>query len=175
LTAGINLKDNQIWVHAVGAAGKIYEQQPYDVRSGLNAVIDEIMQLKAELLALTQAEGGADICSACGGVCCNNGKFHLSLLDALACFYTSMELPAPDFEKSPLCPYGHSDGCTMAPEFRPATCVIFNCEQIDDLINGDGRERLHECERLLREKIQQAEQLLGFRVGRPLLLSFGAN
>jgi hypothetical protein len=170
--SGINLEDKQNWVCAVEAARIKYEQLPVDAKSVLNTIIDEIMRLKDELLGLTLAKGGAEICSACGGICCNNGKFHVSVLDLMACFYSSTEPPAPDFGKSPLCPYGGSDGCFMAPNFRPVTCVIFNCEQVDGLIDGDERVRLNECERQIRGKVRQAEQQLGYRVGRPLLLSF---
>ena len=130
------------------------------------------MLLKNELLGLSLASGSAEICRACGGKCCNNGKFHVSLLDLMAYLSTSTELPEPDFDITPLCPYGCSEGCLMSPGFRSVTSVIFNCEEIEELLGEAELSRVGVCESLLREKVIQAEQLLGFRVGRPLLLSF---
>ena len=173
--SGIDLEDKQNWVKAVESARIKYDHLPAGVKFSLNTIIDEIMRLKGELLGLTLDKGGAEICCNCGGICCNNGKFHISVLDLMAFFHTSTEPPAPDFGKSPLCPYGFSEGCSMMPRFRPVTCVIFNCELVDSLIEGDNLKRLHGCEKKIRDKISQAEQLLGFRVGRPLLLAFDVN
>lgn len=166
------LDDKQNWLHSVDSAQKKYDHLPTEVRCHLNIIIDEIMALKSRLLDLTLAAGSADVCRACGGKCCNNGKFHVSLLDLMAYLRTSAEPPVPDFEISPLCPYGCSEGCLMLPGFRSVTCVIFNCEQVEERLNESDQSIIRAFEVQLREKVLQAEQLLGFRVGRPLLLSF---
>ncbi len=168
----IVFEDQQNWLHSVEAARKQYELLPAEVRCNLNIIIDEIMFLKSSLLNLTLAAGSSDACRDCGGKCCNNGKFHVSLLDLMAYLRTSAELPVPDFENRPFCPYGCSDGCLMKPGFRSVTCVIFNCELVESLLMDSEQLKLKTLEVQLREKVIQAEQLLGFRVGRPLLLSF---
>ncbi len=168
----IAFEDQQNWVYAVEAAKRKYEVLPAEVRCNLNIIVDEIMILKSCLLDLTLTAGSSDVCRDCGGKCCNNGKFHVSLLDLMAYLRTSAEPPAPDFEVSPLCPYGCSEGCLMKPGFRSVTCVIFNCEQVESLLKEPELLRLRDFEVRLKEKVIQAEHLLGFRVGRPLLLSF---
>jgi len=168
----IAFEDQQKWLHSVAAAQKQYELLPAEVRCNLNNIIDEIMILKNSLLELTLAAGSADVCRDCGGKCCYNGKYHVSLLDLIACLRTSAEPPVPDFEISPLCPYGCSEGCLMKPGFRPVTCVIFNCEQVESLLKESELLRLRDLEIQLREKVIQAEKLIGIRLGRPLLLSF---
>lgn len=169
------MNDTHSWAHAVEAARKKYERLPAETKSGLNEIIDQIMRLKDELLGLTLAKGGAGVCSSCGGICCNNGKYHLSVLDLMAFFYISAEIPVPDFELVPFCPYGNSDGCLMPPRLRPVTCIIFNCEPVDALLENNQRIRSHELEKQIRNEIICAEKLLGFRAGRPLLLSCDGN
>jgi len=164
-------EDKQNWSRAIEAARKQYDLLPADVRCNLNIIIDEIMTLKSSLLGLTLAAGSAEVCRACGGQCCNNGKFHVSLLDLMAYLHSSAEPPVPDFEISPLCPYGCSEGCMMSPGFRSVTCVIFNCEQVEELLMESEQLELRILEIQLKEKVLQAEKIMGFRVGRPLLLS----
>ena len=170
--ARIAFEDQQNWSHSVVTAKKQYELLPAEVRCNLNNIIDEIMILKSSLLDLTLAAGSSDACRDCGGKCCNNGKFYVSLLDLMAYLRTSAEPPVPDFEISPLCPYGCSEGCLMKPGFRSVTCVIFNCEQVESLLDESKLLRLRDFEIQLREKVIQAEKLIGIRLGRPLLLSF---
>jgi hypothetical protein len=169
MVQGLSLEDNRIWLQAVQEASKTYQQLPDTVKADLDLIFDEIMLFKSGLLELTQSVG-ATVCAECGGVCCNNGKYHISVLDLMAFIYTSEDPPTPDFANSPFCPYGSPGGCLMLPGFRPVTCLIFNCELIENKLNQQELVRLRELEQLIREKVNQAEKLLGLRVSRPLLL-----
>jgi hypothetical protein len=59
----------------------------------------------------------------------------------------------------------------MAPGYRPVTCVIFNCQPIEDRLTPGDRHTMQELERTLRETVTRAASLCGTRLDRPLLLS----
>jgi len=128
------------------------------------------MQVKQELFDLALAAGGSNICRSCGGKCCLNGKYHVSLLDMLAYRAAGVEPVLPDFEQRPLCPYGGSNGCLMEPRFRSITCLIFNCDLLEDRMDSESRQRFASVERNLRSTVARADELLGCRAGRALLL-----
>jgi hypothetical protein len=165
------MNDQQRWQRAGKAACLRYEQLPGDTGEGLEILVSRIMLLKEELLEQALAAGSASICRSCGGACCRNGKYHVSLLDLLAYRITRSEAVVPDFTKAPHCPYGGIGGCRMPPRFRPFTCVIFNCDAVEERMGADGRERFALAEQELRLAVKQVETLLGFRAGRALLLS----
>jgi hypothetical protein len=82
-----------------------------------------------------------------------------------------VEPVVPDFGKHPFCPYGAAEGCLMKPRFRSMTCLIFNCEQLEERMTEDDQQRFAEAERNLRGAVAQVEELLGYRASRALLLS----
>jgi hypothetical protein len=163
--------DQQKWQLSCAATFQGYELLPSDTRVGLDELIAGIMQFKQELFDLALAAGGGDICRTCGGQCCLNGKYHVSVLDLLAYRSAGVEPVKPDFGAHPLCPYGGEAGCSMTPRFRSMTCLIFNCEQLEERLGADDKQRFAEAERNLRSTVDQAEKLLGYRAGRALLLS----
>jgi len=163
--------DQQRWQRAGTAVCEKYEQLPDDTREGLAGLVKRIMLLKEELLDLSLAAGSGAICRTCGGACCRNGKYHVSLLDLLAYRISGAAAVVPDFGKAPHCPYGGTGGCLMPPRFRPLTCVIFNCDAVEEQMGEHDRERFRAAEQELRDTVKRAEALLGFRVGRALLLS----
>jgi hypothetical protein len=59
----------------------------------------------------------------------------------------------------------------MPPRYRPVTCVIFNCQLIEDRLSPSDRDALHGYERRLRDTVSRAGHTGGIRLDRPLLLS----
>ena len=165
------MNDQQIWNQAVKAADNKYEGLDSATRVKLDALIVQIMRLKENLLEQTFAIGSASICRACAGQCCLKGKYHVSALDLLAYRMDGTEPVVPDFTRSPACPYSGETGCLMPPRFRPMTCVVFNCEQVESRMGPDKRTALYASEKLLRDAIFQANRVAGGRLDRALLLS----
>ena len=164
------MDDQQRWQQAIAATHKSYQRLSVETRDELDDLLDSIMQIKQELFELVQAAGSSEICRDCGGQCCLNGKYHVTELDLLAYLRTDAEPVRPDFGTRPLCPYGGTDGCRMEPRFRSMTCLIFNCDLIEERMGSEDKQRLVEFELNLRRAVEQAEKLLGYRAGRALLL-----
>jgi len=165
------VEDQQKWQRASAAAFQTYRLLSGDARDALNALISSIMQLKQELFELALVAGGGDICRTCGGQCCLNGKYHVTVLDLLAYRAAGVEPVQPDFGKRPLCPYGGGEGCLMEPRFRSLTCLLFNCELLEERMDTESKQRFATVEQELRRAVTQADTLLGCRAGRALLLS----
>ena len=165
------MNDQQAWDQAVTAADEMYSRLPTGTRVELDGLIDEVMQLKQKLVELVTCAGSSTVCRTCEGQCCLFGKYHVSILDLLAYRKTGAELLVPAFGPGPACPYADISGCRMATGYRPVTCVIFNCQPIEDLLTPDVRQSMQELERKLRETVTLATSLCGTRLDRPLLLS----
>jgi len=165
------LDDQTAWDRAVATASRMYTDLPPDSVIELNLLIEKIIQLKQTLVDLAVAAGSAEICRACGGECCLYGKYHVSVLDILAYRKNSRAPVVPDFSTHPACPYSDTSGCTMASGYRPMTCVVFNCQLVDDQLTSAQRETFSNCERDLREAITRAIRTSGQRLDRALLLS----
>lgn len=165
------MDDQKTWIQAVESASDYYQRLPAMISTDLDAIINKIMRIKEQLSELTLSSGSADICRTCGGECCLNGKYHVSLLDLLAYRKTGAELVAPNFAAHPYCPYSGASGCLMPPRFRPMTCVVFNCGLIENQMHPSQCRALYEYENKLRESIRQACLLTGRRLDRPLLLT----
>ena len=163
--------DQQRWKRAVTAADNGYEGLDTGMRLKLDGLIGQIMRLKEDLLEQTLAVGSASICRACAGQCCQRGKYHVSVLDLLAYRMNGAEPVVPDFTRGPACPYSGEAGCLMPPRFRPMTCVVFNCEQVEKGIAPHELTTLYAAEKLLRDTISQANRVAGCRLDRALLLS----
>jgi hypothetical protein len=129
------------------------------------------MRLKEELVGRTLGAGSAGICRQCGGECCLNGKYHVSVLDLLAYLSSGTEPVTPDFDAGPACPYSGADGCLMPPRFRPLTCVVFNCELVEERLDSDELTALYAAENRLRDAIAGASRIAGQRLERALLLT----
>lgn len=165
--------DQQLWNRALAEAFRRYDKLAGDVRERLDGQIGEIMRLKQELYDLALTAGSPRLCRECGGKCCLNGKYHVTVLDLLAYRSAGSEPVVPDFSNAPFCPYGDPDGCLMPPPFRSMTCLLFNCDAIEERWGNDTRERFAARERALRDTIGEAERTLRYRAGRAALLSCG--
>jgi hypothetical protein len=165
------VNDQEAWTQAVATASGWYSNLPASVKSELDGLLDEIMQLKEQLVGQVTSSGSSAACRDCGGECCTLGKYHASVLDILAYMKTGSEPVLPDFDSSPSCPYSDASGCIMPPRYRPVTCVIFNCQQIEDRLSVTELDSLHEHEYRLRTAVARAGRIYDIRIDRPLLLS----
>jgi len=165
------MNDQAAWEQAVATAGEWYVGLPPATRTELDGLLEEIMRLKQGLVEQVTSSGSSTICRECGGECCLLGRYHVTVLDILAYRKAGVAPVIPDFNASPACPYSDASGCLMAPGYRPVTCVIFNCQQIEDSLTVAGLAALHEHERRLRTAISRAGRIDGLRIDRPLLLS----
>ena len=167
------MNDLNIWHRVVADVALIYDRLTADTRARLDAQLSRVMQLKQELYELSHAAGSSHVCKECGGACCLNGKYHVSVLDLLAYRSAMLEPVVPDFGNSPFCPYGGPDGCLMPPSFRSMPCLVFNCELVDNRMADREKERFEAVEHALRIAIHGAEDIVKFRAGRAALLSRG--
>ncbi|BCS52284.1 hypothetical protein [Geobacter sp. SVR] len=167
------MDDQQTWQRALRAIDDWHRGLSEECRTQLGELIGRIMLLKEESLRLGLAAGSAEICRTCGGSCCRYGKYHVTILDLLAFRLNSID-PIANFDNFPFCPYGGDEGCLMPPRFRPLTCVIFNCDPIEERMGDDACRSAATLEGELREQIARAERLTGRRLGRPVLLDYGA-
>jgi hypothetical protein len=165
----ITVNDQNVWERAVATASEWYVSLPQPIRTELDGLIEEIMQLKQKLVEQVTASGSATVCRTCGGECCLLGRYHVSILDILAYRKTGREPVVPDFSTGPFCPYSNGSGCTMSPGYRPVACVIFNCQLIEERLSESERDALHEFESRLRATVARAGRIQGIRIDRPLL------
>jgi hypothetical protein len=147
----------------------MYRGLPHDIRLNLDTLIKEIMLIKQQMLDLVLSAGSSSACCSCGGECCRFGKYHVTVLDVLAYCATDTDPVIPDFSKSPDCPYSNSDGCLMSPRFRPMTCVVFNCDLVENLLSESDRAALQKFEQTLREAIARVNLIDRNRLDRPVL------
>jgi hypothetical protein len=167
----MSVNDQASWDQAVDTACKTYSSLTPDSGSELNGLIERIMQLKQNLVELVLSAGSADICRSCGGECCGHGKYHVSVLDIMAYLKIGTTPVVPDFSSDPYCPYSDVSGCTMAPCYRPLTCVVFNCQIVEDQLSPAQRETFRGYEQELRTAITRAGRINSMRLDRALLLS----
>lgn len=111
----------------------------------------------------------ASVCRECGGLCCRNGKYRMNVCDVLARIEAQV-LTLADFTRKPVCPYGTETGCTMEPGLRPADCILFICDAIEQKLPLRAISNLAIQERALRECIREVSCLTGEQAGTPLLL-----
>lgn len=163
--------DQNVWQRAIISSGTLYDALSADVRGQLDSFISRIMQLKEQLLSVALAAEGEKICRKCGGQCCLLGKYHLTVLDLLAYLKEGAEPLKPVFSAaSACCPYGGENGCRMKSRFRPMTCVIFNCDLLEERMGKEVKQKAAAYEADLRELILRADRLTGIRLSRPALL-----
>ena len=159
-----------MWERAVAIARDEYEHLSGPLKNQLLAIGESIRQVKLEIYALAGGAAIVDTCIACGGRCCEKGKYHFSVIDLLMYLSTGKELFIPSFRESP-CPFLGEAGCLMDPAYRPFTCITFHCERLEVLLPSAALERIEHLERGLRELCQKLETLFGGRMMQGLLLS----
>ena len=163
------MDDQQLW-----NVGNVYLKGLLaDLSDGTMLTLTQLLtryrKAKDALAAVVAEVDAAYVCRECGGQCCLNGKYRINVLDTLA--RIAAEIPtSADFSQKPVCPYGTDDGCSMEPGLRPADCVLFICDAIDQKLSPQARLIIVEQEQLLRGCIQKASGLTGEHLRTPLLL-----
>jgi len=161
--------DQQLWNIGITHLQTLYCSVPREAEPGLTALVTRYSQTKAELAAVIAEIDAASVCRHCGGQCCLNGKYRINVFDALVCV-ARQNIPSALFAQKPVCPYGSRDGCSMEPGVRPADCILFICDALDEKLSPDSRMILAAGEQELRACIEQASLLLGEPLRTPLLL-----
>lgn len=162
--------DQRAWERAVALLNGLNASLAPAAAARMEQLVGDYRDLKSAMAEITSSAGGSQLCRACGGLCCQNGKYRMSALDAYAHIVSARMLPVPDFSAGPLCPYGSSHGCRMEAAFRPASCIQFICGELAGLLPPGGEAILEEQEQRLREMEALSERLTGLPLARPLLL-----
>ena len=163
------MDDQQLWNLGFIRLKALYSGLAPETAHGLAALLDRYCQTKEALAAVIADIDGASVCCHCGGQCCMNGKYRINVLDSLA-LITRQSMPPVNYIQKPVCPYGDQDGCSMAPGVRPADCILFICDALDEKLTPHSRMMLATGEQQVRECIEQASRLTGEELKTPLLL-----
>ncbi|MDD2273119.1 MAG: hypothetical protein PHP95_15040 [Desulfuromonadaceae bacterium] len=163
------MDDQQLWSLGDIRLKALLANLSFEGRIVLTDLLSGYRKAKESLAAVVAAVDAAAVCRECEGQCCQNGKYRMSVLDALARVVAQTPTSA-DFAQKPVCPYGDETGCTMEPGLRPADCVLFICDAIDQRLSPQARSILVTQEQCLRECIQQASSMTGEQMAIPLLL-----
>jgi hypothetical protein len=161
--------DQQSWNLGTVRLRGLLEDLHSDNREMVMLLLATYRQTKESLVSLVAGIGSATVCQECGGQCCQNGKYRITVLDYLACLADEINFAA-DFTQKPLCPYGTNTGCTLEPGFRPADCVLFICDTLEKKLSAQARLLFAVQEKLLRECIRDASRVVGLNAGTPLLI-----
>ena len=167
---GSALSDSSTWVRHEADIRRCRSGIDGDRRLRLEELLGSYRAVKTAMDAVTARVSGAAVCRDCGGLCCMNGKYRLSGMDVLAVLSTGVPLPEPRFERKPDCPYGDEQGCRFIPEFRPASCIQFICEQLESRLSPAETEELERLETVMRGLARECAGLTGLALESPFLL-----
>jgi hypothetical protein len=157
------MTDKDTWDCATAAITAEFSRLPAGMRATVATAAAAIKACKAELQAVVSAVDAGTVCSSCGGACCMSGKYHFTAVDQLVYLVDDRELFEPGFGQG-RCPYLGSRGCLMTPDYRPLTCIIFNCDLVEGLLDPTSKELLRTLEKELRGHYASLERLFGRRL-----------
>ncbi|MRR06593.1 MAG: hypothetical protein EG828_06550 [Deltaproteobacteria bacterium] len=165
------MTDQELWDRAVALGRVEYQGLSESVKAQVQTIGAAMRQQKLEMYSLAGGAAVVATCADCGGLCCQKGKYHFSVIDLLMYLSTGKELITPLFRETP-CPFLGTEGCLMAPEYRPFTCITFHCERLESLLAPADLEQISLLERGLRGLCRQLEELFGVRMMQGLLLRY---
>lgn len=165
------MTDQQLWSAAVVCVRTEYETIPDDLRLRLSGLTDEIFTLKSRHQRLISSFDAGRICAGCKGECCRFGKHHFTAVDLLVYLSSGRDLFEPSFD-NPCCPYHGGSGCLMEPGLRPFNCIIFICEQLENLLEEGVKIEVNRVETQLRGIYGELDRLLGNRFANGLLITY---
>ncbi len=125
-------------------------------RAWMEPRLTRIGQLQQQLHADFLALGGPAACAGCQGACCDRGRHHVTLANALGYLLAGEEPPSPDFRRP--CPYLEAEGCSFDVARRPFNCVTFVCEALDGQFTLAQRQEFYAAERDLRRLYGEFDQ-----------------
>jgi hypothetical protein len=155
--------DEELWQQAVAQTTRKFSLFDPQMRQNCCSILETVVHLKEQLCRFAEGVGGADICSQCGGACCVRGKYHFTIADLLVFLCRQIPLPLPEFSRFPDCPWLREAGCQLPAGLRPFTCVVFNCELIEDRMTEERLETFYQLERQLRDCYADLGTLMGER------------
>lgn len=164
-----NVDDQQLWHLGLSRLKALYSGFTRETELGFAVLLTRYCQTKEALAEVIAEIDASSVCHQCGGQCCLNGKYRINVFDSLALF-ARKSIPSVNFIQRPVCPYGSQDGCSMEAGLRPADCILFICDAINEKLSPQSRMILASGEQDLRECIEQASRLTGVRLRTPLLL-----
>ncbi len=163
------MDDQQLWNVGITRLKELLAGLPVKEKSALLSLLARYGQIKESHAEVVAGIDAAPVCHDCGGRCCLNGKYRMNVFDAIA--FVVRHIPPPvNFMQNPLCPYGSHEGCRVEPGLRPADCIMFICDALDEKFSPDSRMILATAEHELRECLAQASTLTGERLRTPLIL-----
>ncbi|HEY5974175.1 MAG TPA: hypothetical protein VIU41_05475 [Geobacteraceae bacterium] len=168
------MTDQELWSRGVAALQAEFSRLTAESTARLATLAVELRATRRDLFAISAAAQGEALCADCGGVCCGRGKYHLTTTDLLVWLAAGQPLFTPVFT-APLCPYLGDGNCMMTPEFRPLTCIIFNCEAVDGRLSLEAAAQFRAGEDALREHYREMDRLFGRRLGGSFLLAVAHN
>ncbi|HXE95926.1 MAG TPA: hypothetical protein VN642_05950 [Dongiaceae bacterium] len=168
------MDDLQAWHQGVARLGDLLAGLPAGTGQMLTRLLTGYRKAKEALAAVIADVDATTICRDCCGQCCLNGKYRMNVFDALARIAANIPTTA-DFSQKPVCPYGTEAGCSMEPGYRPADCILFICDAIDQKLSVQDRLVLAAEEQALRRCLHEASTLTGEQMGTPLLLWAGKS
>lgn len=163
------MDDQQVWNLGMEKLAALRAQLSVEAGREVAQLLGRYQKAKEAISAVIAQVDAASDCRECRGQCCLNGKYRVSVLDALALIAADIQTPAV-FHQKPVCPYGSTSGCCMAEGLRPADCVMFICDAIDRKLSQHDRSEIASLERGLRECINEVSHLTGEAMGIPMLL-----
>lgn len=125
-------------------------------RDWIQVRLAAIGQLQTELHAAFLAVGGAEACAACQGDCCDRGRHHCTLVNALGYLLVGERVPRPDFARP--CPYLGEASCQFDVPRRPFNCVTFLCGSLEQHLSPPQREAFYRDEQRLRQLYAEFDQ-----------------
>lgn len=139
----------EIWHHGCAAIAREFNSLTPLQREEIIVDIAALMALKKSMHSQIDKVSGGDRCAVCRGECCKAGRYHVTAIDLLAFLVTDVPVFTPLFAKG-WCPFLGGSGCLMAPEYRPFNCIIFNCDQIEELLDPAALQLFYCQEQELR-------------------------
>lgn len=164
------MTDQELWSAAVAATVREYDLLPPQLRQRIGDLMVEVAAVKEAYQLLAASVDADAVCADCRGLCCGHGKHHFTVVDLLGYLCTGQELFTPLFT-NPVCPYHTGCGCLMEPSLRPLNCIIFLCDQLDELLPEPAKRELATLEKELRRLYVCLELLLGNRFANGLLIT----
>lgn len=141
--------DLRLWRRCVSRVRDELQGLPEDERCWLTGHLEQVQQLQRRIHGFFELADGASRCRACNGACCEKGRHHLTLVNLLGFLMAGEAPPEPDF--SATCPFLTAAGCCLDVERRPFNCITFNCELVEDALDGASRRSFYQMERQLRQ------------------------
>lgn len=142
------MTDPSLWQNCLSRIRREFTALAVSEREWIERNLQDIQARQRQLHTFFQRANGARHCAACGGACCEKGRYHLTLVNLLGYLATDEEPPPPDFTAT--CPFLAPGGCRLDVPRRPFNCITFNCEAVEEALDEADRADFYRLEAQLR-------------------------